>query len=333
MLSRRRFLATASLAGAAGLVGTLKSLHAEPPPETTTIRLPKYIDAPCHAPAFVAEELLHAEGFTDIRYVEPKSGEESAVWLGRGEIDFDYDFAPAQIAAIEAGVPITVLAGIHSGCLELIANDSVRSIADLRGKRVGVDDFTSYPHLLLKLMVAYIGINPDSDIQWVKSEEASSMELFVTGKTDAFLGIPPDPQQLRARNIGHTILSSTVAHPWSQYFCCMLVSNTGFVQEYPVATKRVLRAMFKANDLCASEPKLVAQRLVEAGFATGLDYALQALNETPFARWREFDAEDTIRFYALRMREADMIKSSPNEIIAAGTNWRFLNELKRELKT
>ena len=63
-----------------------------------------------------------------------------------------------------------------------------------------------------------------------------------------------------------------------------------------------------------------------------IDYALQTLSGLPYDKWREYDAEDTIRFYALRMREAGFIKSSPQKIIADGTDWRFLNELKRELK-
>jgi len=34
----------------------------------------------------------------------------------------------------------------------------------------------------------------------------------------------------------------------------------------------------------------------------------------------------------LRLREAGMIKSSPQKIIAQGTDWRFWNELRKELK-
>jgi NitT/TauT family transport system substrate-binding protein len=56
------------------------------------------------------------------------------------------------------------------------------------------------------------------------------------------------------------------------------------------------------------------------------------LKQVPYNRWREYDPEDTIRFYSLRLREAGMIKSSPNKIISESTDWRFLNELKRELK-
>ena len=62
------------------------------------------------------------------------------------------------------------------------------------------------------------------------------------------------------------------------------------------------------------------------------DYALQTLNDNPYDKWREYDPEDTLRFYALRMREAGFIKSSPQKIIADGADWRFLDELKRELK-
>ena len=59
---------------------------------------------------------------------------------------------------------------------------------------------------------------------------------------------------------------------------------------------------------------------------------MEVLREIPYSRWREYDPEDTVRFYALRLNEVKMIKSSPQRIIARGTDWRFLSELKRELK-
>jgi NitT/TauT family transport system substrate-binding protein len=123
-----------------------------------------------------------------------------------------------------------------------------------------------------------------------------------------------------------------VDRPWSQYFCCMMAGNREFVRKYPVATKAVLRAILKAADLCVTEPARAVRRLVDGGFTPRYDYALQTLNEVPYDKWREYDHEDTLRFYALRLHEAGMIKASPQKIIADGTDWRFLNELKRELK-
>ena len=42
--------------------------------------------------------------------------------------------------------------------------------------------------------------------------------------------------------------------------------------------------------------------------------------------------EDTVRFYALRLHEVGMLKSSPQKLLAQGTDWRFLTALKQELK-
>ena len=112
----------------------------------------------------------------------------------------------------------------------------------------------------------------------------------------------------------------------------LLTGNREFVRSHPVATKRALRAILKTADFCASDPAGAAQRLVEGGFTQNYDYARQSLAETLYNKWREYDPQDSIRFYSLRLREAGMIKSIPTKIIADGTDWRFLNELKRELK-
>jgi NitT/TauT family transport system substrate-binding protein len=327
--SRRDFLAAVSAVGAAGVLGTSAALADEPPPETTTVRLAK-IPGICIAPQYVAQGLLGAEGFTDVRYVELPATVQH-LGIARGEIDFSLHFAAPLVIPIDAGDPITVVAGVHPGCFELFGNERVRRVTDLRGKRVGVQGFGSSPHVFLTSIAAYVGLDPD-DIDWVTSPSVKPMQLFAEGKIDAFLGFPPEPQELRARNIGHVVINSALDRPWSQYFCCMLAGNTEFINRHPVATKRVLRAILKAADLCVTEPKWVAQQMVDGGFTASLDHALQTLNDVPYREWREYDPEDTMRFYALRLHEAGVITSSPNKIIADGTDWRFLHELKRELK-
>jgi len=112
----------------------------------------------------------------------------------------------------------------------------------------------------------------------------------------------------------------------------MVSGNLEFVSKHPVATKRALRAILKAADLCAREPERAAQFLVEKEYAKRYDYALEVMKDLPYSQWREYDPEDTLRFYALRLHEVGMIKSSPQKILAQGTDWRFFNELKKELK-
>jgi NitT/TauT family transport system substrate-binding protein len=329
--NRRRFLATLTATGAAGLIGGPHSRAQEGRLETTTVRIAK-IAGICVAPTYVADELLRAEGFTDIRYVETVPGAPSALATARGEIDFTTNFSPPLIVTIDAGEPITIVGGVHVGCFELFAREGIRSIPDLKGKTVGVQAVGSSQYLFGSGMASYVGLDPAKDIRWVASSSPKPMELFAEGKIDAFLGLPPEPQELRARNIGRVIFNSATERPWSQYFCCMLAGNREYVRKNPVATKRFLRAIIKAADLCASQPERVARRIVDAGFTPRYDYALQTLKEISYAKWREYDTEDTIRFYSLRLREAGFIRATPGKILAEGTDWRFFNELKRELK-
>jgi NitT/TauT family transport system substrate-binding protein len=121
------------------------------------------------------------------------------------------------------------------------------------------------------------------------------MELFVEGTVDACLGFPPEPQELRDRKVGRVVLNTTTDKPWSQYFCCMVVGNREFIHHHPVANKRALRALLKANDICAIEPAWAAQRLVDGGFTERYDYALQTLTEVSYASWREFDPRERPR--------------------------------------
>jgi len=330
--SRRKFLGGLTLAGMAGLRGTRLALAAaEPPPETRRLKLVKVPGNSCFAPQYVAEELLRTEGFIDVQYATVAPG-GSAKAMASGEADIALQFAGPLIIRVDTGDPIVMLAGGHIGCFELFGTDRISSIRDLRGKTVAVPTLGSPAHVFVASIAAYVGLDPRQDINWVTYPAAESMQLLGEGKIDAFLGFPPQPQELRARKIGHVVVNSAIDRPWSQYFCCMIAGNREFVQKHPVAAKRALRAILKAANVCALEPDRVARFLVDKGYTTDHAYTFQAMTEIPYGQWREYDPEDTVRFYALRLHEVGMIKSTPQKIIEKGTDWRFFNALKKELK-
>ncbi len=330
--SRREFLTTAALAGTSALLGLCsESRAAEPALETTKLRLVRTTSI-CQAPQYVAEELLSGEGFTDIQYVTKSSPGEIGKTLASGEANINLHFAGPLILSLDAGDPIVILSGSHVGCFELFGTGRVRSIRDMKGKTVAVPGIGSPPYVFLSIMAAYVGLNPTKDINWIARPPTESMRLLAESKIDAYLGFPPEPQELRAKKIGHALVNSVVDRPWSQYFCCLIAGNREFVEKYPGATKRAMRAILKATDICSLKPDQSARFLVDKGFKTKYDYAYQTMKEVPYGKWREFDPEDTVRFYALRMHEAGMIKNSPQKILAQGTDWRFLKELKKELK-
>ena len=72
--------------------------------------------------------------------------------------------------------------------------------------------------------------------------------------------------------------------------------------------------------------------MISRGVATNYDYVLQSVQEIGYRKWREYEAEDTMRFWGLRLREVGIVKSDPKKLLARGTDWRFINELKKELK-
>jgi NitT/TauT family transport system substrate-binding protein len=330
-MRRRAFLTATSLGGTAMLLG-VRSMPAgaEPPPETTTLRVAQF-GSLCVTPQYVAEELLRGEGFGDVQYPRTTGGELYG-GLATGKVDLSLGFVGPAIVEIDRGVPLVFLAGIHPGCYEVFGTERIRTIRDFKGRTIAVTAEGGGQQLFLSTMLTYVGLDPRRDVHWVAHPPAEAIQLLAEGKVDGYLGFPPEPQELRARKIGHVVVNTAVDRPWSQYFCCLLTARREFVQKHPVATKRAMRAILKATDVCALEPERAARAIVDKGYEKRYDYALQVVRDVPFGKWREYNPEDTIRFFALRLHEAGLIKGSPQKILAQGTDWRFLNELKKELK-
>jgi NitT/TauT family transport system substrate-binding protein len=333
--SRREFLTTVAAAGTGVVLGLRsEAIAAEPPLETTKLRTTTSQTGICvMGPKIVAEALWRAEGFTDVQYQGPFQNLEARLGaLASNATDIETTFVGPFISRIDAGDPIVILGGLHAGCFELFGGERVRAIRDLKGKTVAVSGVGGPDYAFIASMLAYVGLDARRDVSWVALPTAESIERFANGKVDAFMGFPTVPQELRSKGLGRVVVNSAVDRPWSQYFCCLIAANREFVRKYPIATKRALRALLKAVNICAVEPGRAATTLVEKGITPRYEIALQTMKDIPYGRWSDYDVEDTMRFYALRLHEAGMIKSSPQKIIAQGTDWRFLRELKKELK-
>jgi NitT/TauT family transport system substrate-binding protein len=298
--------------------------------ETKSIRLLRSASL-CWAPQYVAEDLLRAEGFTEVTY-GPFSEASVSEYLTDGKADISLNFVGPNIVRVDQGDAVVFLAGIHVGCFEVFGTARVPRIRDLKGKTVGVAALYGAEYVFLASIAAHVGLDPRRDITWVVNPPNKSIELFKEGKIDVILGFPPTPQRLREERIGRVLVNSATDRPWSQYFCCLVTASREFVRRNPVATKAAVRAMLKATDMCAQDPESAARRLVAGGYTQNYDHALQVLKELPYGRWHDYDPEDTVRFYALRLHEVGLIKGSPQKIIAQAGDWRIFNELKTELK-
>src|SRR5689334_1926690 len=202
---RREFLRGLTAAGTTTLLAPLSVPATEPPPETTRIRIH---DAPitCFAPVYVAEDLLKAEGFTEVEYVKTPLNEGPTKALAEGKIDITQNDTAAHLMELDVGAPIVILGGLHTGCWELFVNDSVRTLRDLKGKTVAAPERSSRQAFVAGL-VSFVGLNPTKDIKWINHEPGKSMQLFAEGKIDAFMGFAPEPQELRAKKIGRVLIN------------------------------------------------------------------------------------------------------------------------------
>jgi NitT/TauT family transport system substrate-binding protein len=210
--TRRAFLGGVTLAGTAGLLGLYPRLvAAEPPPETTRLRLGR-LPAICGAPLLVAEEFLPGEGFTEVQYVDLR-GSSFPKATAAGEIDFGSNFIGPTLTRLEAGDPLVLLSGTHVGCFELFAREQVRAVRDLKGKTMAVTQLGSSEHTFISSILAYVGIDPQKEVHWVTHPFEASTQLFAEGKIDAVAAQPPQSQELRARQIGHVLVNSTVDRP------------------------------------------------------------------------------------------------------------------------
>jgi NitT/TauT family transport system substrate-binding protein len=337
--SRRRFLKAASSLGltAAGMA-LLEACGAKPAAtgvggtlETTTLRIPIFTNiGVCTAPLYMAEDFFRTEGFKTVEYV--KAGQSLTVdTVASGATDITLQFSGPTILYLDTGKPVTMLAGVHVGCFVLFGSPHIKVLADLKGTTIAVSQLGGPDHVFLSSILATVSINPVSDVTWTAVPIPQMKQNFIDGKIDAMLALPTTVQDLRARQVGHEIVNSMVDKPWSRYFCCMVTVNQDFMRNNPVATKAALRSILKATDVCALQPERAAQAMVDKGFATDYHYALQAMQEIPYNRWRVYDPEDTVRFYALLLGGVGMVKSTPDALIAKGTDWHLLNELKAEM--
>ena len=307
---------------------------AEPPPETRRIRILQDPNLPvlCWAPQYLAIEFFRMEGFEEIETV-PFELPNNAWMLANDRVDLTLPLATDLAIAVDKGAPITLLGGLHVGCVEVFASDRVGGLTDLKGARLLASSEDSDARQFLSVVLTYVGLDPESDVEWVYDHDWGKWPgMLERGEVDVLRAFPSMTYDIQKLGIAKVILNTTVDDPWRNFYCCMIAARSDFVQKYPVATKRALRAFAKAQELCTADREGSAQRLVELGATDRLDYARRALDEIPFGAWRDYDPAATLRFFALRLREAGLIEASPNAIIGRGTDFSFLDELRTEMK-
>jgi NitT/TauT family transport system substrate-binding protein len=346
LLSRRELLRGAAGLGLAAATGTLlpscgrgggkgdEAGGPEPdaPLETTSIRLYSLSPANCIAPQYMAEPFLREEGFTDVQYV-PLPLKDALTRLASGEVDFGIAYMALLAPFIDKGAPFVMLGGIHLGCWQVIGTGDIRSMRDFKGKTVSVVSPTFTDGLFLALTLANVGLDINKDVKVVNNPPSEYPRLLTSGEVDAVVVLPPFSTDLRAKGIGRVIINSVVDPPWSNYYCCTAWANRDWLKNHPVAAKRALRAMMKGADVVDKDPEGTARFMVDRSYTNNFDYTCDLLKEMPYDAWRDYDPVDSVNFYALRLKEAGLIDATPEQILERGTDFRYLDQIRKQLRS
>lgn len=345
LLSRRELLRGAAGFGLAAATGTLLSscgrgggeagaLDVDGPLETTSIRLFSLPPANCIAPQYLAESFLRDEGFTDVQY--PKLVPTDALArMAAGQVDFGAGYVALLAPHIAQGAPFLMLGGLHLGCWQVIASASsdIKAMSDFKGKTVSVRGARFTDGVFMALTLANVGLDINRDVKVVTNPATENARLLTSGEVDAVVAIPPSSTDLRAKGIGRVVINSVVDPPWSNYYCCTAWANRDWVAQHPVAAKRALRAMMKGADVVDKDPEGAARFIVDRGYTDNYDYTCEILKEMPFGVWRDYDPIDSVRFYSLRLKEAGLMDATPEQILQRGTDFRYLAQLRKELRS
>jgi NitT/TauT family transport system substrate-binding protein len=333
---RRAFLGAAAATVAAACIPQGSSI-ATPgpslgPPETTAIRINYQIG--CDPWTWLADDFLKAEGFTDVSVLNDPAVYVDAV--AKGVADLDVAFGIAVVASVDAGQPVIALAGTHTGCFELWARPGINSFRDLRGKRLVVDKrdvlADGYYAMWVGFLASY-GVDP-SEVQFAEISDPThtNIDHFLDGRSDAILANVTEGPALRANpnTPGRQIFDMSVDKPWSQYYCCVLVANRDWTRAHPNATRRATRAVLRAIDYGAKDRPRAVAVATEKKIPEDVSLLYEAIKNLNY-NWRDYDPEDTLRYYALRLADVKLLKKTPSQIIAEGTDFAFFRQMQREL--
>ncbi len=267
----------------------------KPDPKTglTKIRV-GYIGLTCEAPIFSAVEngFFKEEGL-DVELVRCQWAQYKDV-LALGGFDITHHLVMYFLKPIELGLDVKFTGGIHRGCLRVQAgtNGEIRTIEDLRGKRIGVPGMGTPPFVFANRVLGAHGIDPSKEIQW-KVFPAGELGLALDKKlVDAVADSEPIGTLLLADGKVRNIADQATDPPYKDEYCCAVIVNGKFLKNNPKAAAAATRALLKGAKWVDANPVPAARLSVEKKYILSSEklnaIALSHLHYLPSVSGAEF---------------------------------------------
>ena len=271
-----------------------------------------YIGLTCEAPIFTAVEkgFFKEEGL-DVSLVKCDWKNYKDV-LALGGYDMTHHLVMYFLKPIEQGLDVKFTGGIHRGCLRIQAgvNSPIKSVKDLRGKRIGVPGMGTPPFIFANRVLGANGIDASKEITWLVFPAGELSLALDKGEIDAMADSEPIGSMLLSQGKVRNIADQATDAPYKDEYCCAILANGKFLEKNPKLCAATTRALLKAAKWVETNPAAAAKLSVEAKYlASTADqntFAISHLRYVPSVT----GAQTAVRLAAAEMKVAGMLSST-----------------------
>jgi NitT/TauT family transport system substrate-binding protein len=247
--------------------------------------------------------------------------------LASGRFHATYSFIMYLMKPIEIGQDLKLTGGIHTGCLRVQAkgNTGIKSVADLKGKKLGITHMGSPPFLFASRVLTDQGLDPRHDVEWVTMPADTMPKALDQGHVDAVASAEPMGTMLIAKNKVHTICDQASDTPYDNEYCCVVAVNGKFARDHPSGAAKATRALLRGAKWVGANPTAAAKLGVEKNYLSAtMEINAQAIAMLKFEPGIAKARQD-VRTAALAMKKGGFLKRETDPEELARNAWLDLD--------
>ena len=179
-----------------------------------------------------------------------------------------------MIPQIDNGLEITFTAGLHTGCTKYYTKEGsgIESVADLKGKKIGVPSIGDSSVIALKRILYDNGIGVTTEnleVEWVVYGLTDLPLALENGAIDVAALHDPVAYSAEQEYGFKKILDLSTDEKFANEYCCMAFVTKKLAEENPKAAAAYTRAMLKASAFVQANPKEAAKIQIDNNQCSG----------------------------------------------------------------
>lgn len=194
--------------------------------------------------------------------------------IAAGQVDVLQGLASKMIQPISNGLPVKVVAGIHTGCTYLLVKKEApyQTIGDLKGKKIGVAGLADAGTIITKRALAKAGVNvsdKDLEVQFTVFGRNDLPLVLDQGQVDA-IAVGDPVASIAMEKYGYRALIDTAkTAPFDQEYCCVAMVTSKLAKANPKAAEKATRAILKGASWVQAHPEEAAKLELDKKYVAG----------------------------------------------------------------